>query len=107
MGSIAAQYCDKIILTNEDPYDENPNQILDDIEEGVRAGFRNNPKKFATVNKIIDRKEAIQKIVSLAKKGDVLVSTGKGGETSMCIENNKKIPWDEKAVIEAALNNFS
>ncbi|MCR4275311.1 MAG: UDP-N-acetylmuramyl-tripeptide synthetase [Candidatus Wolfebacteria bacterium] len=107
MGSIAAQYCDKIILTNEDPYDENPNQILDDIEEGVRAGFRNNPKKFATVNKIIDRKEAIQKAVSLAKKGDVVVLTGKGGETFMCIENNKKNLWDEKTVVEEVLNSFS
>ncbi len=103
MGNIAAQYCDKIILTNEDPYDENPNQILDDIEEGVRAGLRNNPKKFATVNKIIDRKEAIQKVFSFAKKGDVVVLTGKGGEVSMCIKNGKKIYWDEKETVLEAL----
>jgi len=106
MGNIAAQYCDKIILTNEDPYDENPNQILDDIEEGVRAGLRNNPKKFATVNKIIDRKEAIQKAISLAKKGDVVVLTGKGDETSMCVENGKKIYWNEKEIVEELLENL-
>ncbi len=98
IGSIADKYCDEIILTNEDPYDENPNQILTDIKSGVPENKK--------IYEIIDRKEAIGKAISLAKKGDVVILTGKGGESSMCIENNKKIPWDERVVVEEALNNF-
>jgi UDP-N-acetylmuramoyl-L-alanyl-D-glutamate--2,6-diaminopimelate ligase len=103
MGEIAAKYCDKIILTNEDPYDENPAAILDDIE----AGFSqiSNFKFQISKNywKIINRKEAIRKALSLAKKDDVVILTGKGGEVWMCIESGKKIPWDEKQIVEELL----
>ncbi|MBI5306229.1 UDP-N-acetylmuramyl-tripeptide synthetase [Candidatus Wolfebacteria bacterium] len=95
MGKIAAQYCDEIILTNEDPYDENPSQILSDIKSGI-SNFQFSISK---IYEIIDRKEAIKKAISLAKKGDVVILTGKGGESWMCVENNKKIPWDEKEIV--------
>jgi len=105
MGEIAAQYCDEIILTNEDPYNENPVNILDDIT----AGFSQIPNsKFQIPKnyyKIIDRQEAIKKALSLARKEDVVILTGKGGESSMCVENNKKIPWDEKKIVEEILEN--
>jgi len=105
MGEIAAQYCDEIILTNEDPYNENPVNILDDIT----AGFSQIPNsKFQIPKnyyKIIDRQEAIKKVLSLARKEDVVILTGKGGESSMCVENNKKIPWDEKKIVEKILEN--
>lgn len=96
MGRIAAKYCDKIILTNEDPYDENPLNIIKDIENG----FSQIPKNYW---KILDRKEAIKKAISLAKKGDVVILTGKGGEVWMCVENDKKIPWDERKIVEEIL----
>ncbi len=100
MGKIAGKYCDKIILTNEDPYDENPLQIINDIEQGIRVNPRSHPRKSAPVYKIVDRKEAIKKALSLAKKGDVVILTGKGGEVWMCIENENKIPWDERKIVE-------
>lgn len=103
MGEIAAKYCDKIILTNEDPYDENPNQILDEIETGFLQ-TKSLKLTAKSLLKIIDRKEAIQKAISLAKKGDVVILTGKGGEVWMCVENNKKIPWDEKQITLDILN---
>jgi UDP-N-acetylmuramoyl-L-alanyl-D-glutamate--2,6-diaminopimelate ligase len=103
MGKIAAEYCDKIILTNEDPYDENPATILDDIE----AGFSQIPNSKFQISKnywkMIDRREAIKKAISLAKRGDVAILTGKGGESWMCVKNNKKIPWDEKKIVEDLL----
>ena len=104
MGKIAARYCDKIILTNEDPYDENPAIILDDIE----AGFSqiSNFKFLISKNywKILDRKKAIKKALSLAKKGDVVILTGKGGEKWMCVENNKKIPWGETEIVKSLIS---
>jgi UDP-N-acetylmuramoyl-L-alanyl-D-glutamate--2,6-diaminopimelate ligase len=101
MGKIAAKYCDKIILTNEDPYDESPLKIINDIEKGIRTNQRNRHK--SAVYKIIDRKKAIKAALSLAKKGDVVILTGKGGEVWMCVENDKKIPWDEKKIVEEEL----
>lgn len=106
MGKIAGQYCDKIILTNEDPYDENPLQIINDIEQGVRVNPRSHPRKSAPVYKIADRREAINKALSLAKKDDAVIFTGKGGEDWMCVENNKKIPWDEKRAVEEGLEKL-
>lgn len=95
MGRVAAAYCDEIILTNEDPYDEQPEKIIEDIFYGCLQ-IKNQKSE---IRKITDRKEAIKKAISLAKKGDVVVLSGKGGEISMCVENNKKIPWDEKKTV--------
>jgi UDP-N-acetylmuramoyl-L-alanyl-D-glutamate--2,6-diaminopimelate ligase len=103
MGRISAQYCDEIILTNEDPYDENPLQIINDIGNGIRVNPRSHPRKSASVYKIVDRREAIKKAISLAKKGDAAVLTGKGGEVWMCVEGEKKISWDEKEIVEKIL----
>lgn len=109
MGKIAAQYCDEIILTNEDPYDENPGQILLDIKFGI-VKSRADILKYISANKlylIIDRREAIKKAIFLAKKGDAVILTGKGGEVWMCVENNKKIPWDEKEIVIEILRRLT
>ena len=92
LGGIADRYCRKIILTNEDPYDEDPKKILEDIEKGIQ-----NKEK---VKKIIDRKEAIKEALKAAKENDVVIITGKGCEPWMCLEKGKKIPWDEKKIVQ-------
>jgi len=104
MGKIAAEYCKAIVLTNEDPYEENPNSILDQIE----SGFSENQKsKIKNQNfgywKILDRKEAIKKAISLAKNGDTVIITGKGSESWLHMAGGKKIAWDEKRVVEEIL----
>lgn len=96
MGKIAARYCDTVILTNEDPYDENPAGILSEIE----AGFSQIPNNHF---KILDRKEAIEKAVSLAGKGDTVVVTGKGSELWLHKAHGEKISWDERAIVEEIL----
>ena len=107
MGKIAAGYCDEIILTNEDPYDENPNSILDEIEFGFGKMENGKWKMEKNYFKIIDRKEAIKKAISLAKKGDVVVLTGKGGEVWMCVEKGKKIEWNERKIVEEILGELN
>ena len=92
LGKIAAQYCDEIILTNEDPYDEDPSQILFEIESGI-FNFQ------FSIFKILDRKEAIKKALVSAKPGDTVVITGKGSESWMCVANGKKIPWSDKQIV--------
>ncbi len=99
LGKIAGQYCDKIILTNEDPYNENEEEILNQIEKGVGR----------ETTKILDRKQAIKKAIQSAKHGDTVIITGKGSEPWMCVANGKKIPWDDRKIakeeIERAMNS--
>ena len=93
MGKMADQYCDQIILTNEDPYDEDPSLILTEIKDGILK------KEPIT---ILDRQAAIKKAVDLAKKGDVVVVTGKGSEPYIHVKNGAKIVWsDTRAVLRA------
>lgn len=96
MGEIASSYADIIILTNEDPFYEDPEQIIDDIEKGVTK------KKNKNYFRIFDRREAIRKALSLAEIGDIVLITGKGAETSLAI-GSQRLPWSERAVIEEEL----
>ena len=105
-GKIAGEYCDKIILANEDPYDENPEDILSDIEEGFYRGAR---KLIKDVDYwiILDRREAIKKAFSMAEKDDVVVMTGKGSETLMMVKGGKSIPWDDREVAREELKQLA
>ncbi|MEK7125106.1 MAG: UDP-N-acetylmuramoyl-L-alanyl-D-glutamate--2,6-diaminopimelate ligase [Patescibacteria group bacterium] len=94
-GTIAERYCDAIILTDEDPYEENPTRIIKQIQSGMH-----NTKKTTV---IMDRRKAIQHAVRQAQQGDTVVITGKGSETSMAIAGGKKIPWSDAGVVQEAL----
>ncbi len=89
LGKIAAKYCDKIILTNEDPYNENPEKIIEDIFVGTKR----------TAEKITDRRGAIKRSLELAKEGDIIIITGKGSEPWLCMEGGKKIAWNEEKIV--------
>ena len=99
MGTIAADHCDEIILTNEDPYDEDPQAIMDEIETGIPQPLREGQHVY----KILDRVQAIEKAVALANEGDVVIGTGKGSEDWIHAAGGRKIPWNERAVFDDAL----
>ena len=90
LGKLAAKYCHEVIVTNEDPYDENPMEIIEQVAEGTMGKAR----------KILDRREAIRKSLELAKPGDVVVITGKGCEPWICVAKGKKIPWDDREIVK-------
>lgn len=95
-GAIAAQYCDGIILADEDPWDENQEEILNQIEAGISKDQK------SKVERILDRRQAIRRAVSVAQPGDIVIITGKGSEVSLALANGKKIPWsDAKEASEA------
>lgn len=100
MGEIAVQYCDEVILTNEDPVDEDPLMILKNIRAGMDEGKAN-------VIEIIDRKEAIEHALSIAKEGDTVAITGKGREPYIRVANGEKIPWSDGDVTEELLRRSS
>ena len=96
MGEIASKYCDKIILTDEDPYDENPEEIINQIKSGI--------SEINKIEVVTDRKKALQTAVLDAKEGDIIVSTGKGSESWIHMTNGKKIPWNEKQIFLDIIN---
>jgi UDP-N-acetylmuramoyl-L-alanyl-D-glutamate--2,6-diaminopimelate ligase len=103
MGKIVGACCDFVIVTNEDPYREDPQQIINEIFSGVVSinGEKNRTSyKEEKINcwRIVDRREAIKKALALAGPGDVVVVTGKGAEETMAI-GKKRIPWNDKKVI--------
>ncbi|MEK7560153.1 MAG: UDP-N-acetylmuramoyl-L-alanyl-D-glutamate--2,6-diaminopimelate ligase [Patescibacteria group bacterium] len=99
MGRIAAEHCNKIILTNEDPYDENPNQILLEIESGI-SNFQ------FPIFKILDRREAIREALKSASAGDTVIITGKGAEPWIMGPNGSKMPWDDREVAKEELKKL-
>ncbi len=103
LGKIAAQYCNEIIITNEDPYDENPLQIIKEVMQGVLK-IKNQKSKIKNINvnvhDILDRREAIKKALSLAKQGDTVIITGKGCEPSICLAKGKRMPWDDRRIVK-------
>lgn len=95
-GEIIGQYSDIAIVTHEDSWTEDPQSIIDQIIPGLlKAGKIINHNLFV----IIDRKEAIEKAISLAKPNDIIVITGKGAETKMFYPDHQ-IPWNEKRITE-------
>ncbi len=98
-GKIAAEYCDEIILTDEDPYDEDPTVVVKEIRSGILGG----DPELANVHEVLDRREAIKKAVALARPGDVMIGTGKGSEDWIHVAHGKKVPWNERRVFEEAL----
>lgn len=100
MGEMAGKYADLIVLTAEDPRTEDVNQIIEEIAQGV---LREGVKEGKTFFRIPDRKEAIKfAIQKLAKKGDIVVTCGKGHEKSMCYGKTEK-PWNEYEVVQKAI----
>lgn len=89
LGQLAGKYCDEVIITNEDPYDEKPMEIINQVAKGTGRKAK----------KILNRREAINQALRIAKEGDIIIITGKGCELSICISNGKKIPWDDREIV--------
>ena len=96
-GAIADEFADIIIITNEDPYSEDPEKIMDQVMFGIK-------KKELNKNlfRISDRREAIEKAIEIAEKDDLVIITGKGAEQFM-ICGDEKIPWDDREVVRGAI----
>ena len=101
LGRIASETSDIIILCNEDPYSENPASIIEEISAGF-SQIQNPNFKF---QKIEDRREAINRALSLAQKDDIVLILGKGTEQTMVI-GNQKFKWDDRDVVREELKKL-
>jgi UDP-N-acetylmuramoyl-L-alanyl-D-glutamate--2,6-diaminopimelate ligase len=98
LGKIADDYCDEIIITNEDPYDENPMKIINDVASGLTVH---------TPTIILNRREAIAHAFSLAGKGDTVLITGKGTDPYIMGPNGTKEVWDDAKVAREELEKLT
>ncbi|MEK7072775.1 MAG: UDP-N-acetylmuramoyl-L-alanyl-D-glutamate--2,6-diaminopimelate ligase [Patescibacteria group bacterium] len=100
LGRLAASHSDYVIITNEDPYDDDPMEIINEVAKGAEDGGKELNKNLF---KILDRREAIQRAISLADESDLVLLTGKGCEQAIVVKNGQKIPWDERQVAREIL----
>lgn len=100
MARVADTFADEIILTNEDPYDEDPDRIISEM----LPGFKLHEPKI-----IMDRREAIHEAISRAASGDAVLITGKGTDPYIMLAHGKKLPWSDYKVareeLEKVLSN--
>jgi UDP-N-acetylmuramoyl-L-alanyl-D-glutamate--2,6-diaminopimelate ligase len=96
MGEIAEKYCEQVILTNEDPYNEDPEKIVKEMHI--------NMKKEPTV--IMDRRKAIAHALSQAQENDVVLISGKGTDPYIMEANGKRIPWSDARVAKEELETL-
>ncbi len=96
MARIAEEACAEVILTNEDPYDEDPRAIVDEMA----AGARRKPQI------IMDRREAIRYALSQAKEGDAVLVSGKGTDPYIMGPRGAKEPWSDALVVREELERL-
>ena len=92
MAKAAAKYADQLIITSDNPRDENPESIIDDI----LSGLNDTEIPFDVV---VDRIEAIYHSLKIAKPGDIIVLAGKGHEDYQVLPGNKHIHFDERETV--------
>ena len=99
MGEIAARGADRIFLTDEESYDEDPAAIRTMIYDGIESA-----KGAIKTTEIADRRDAIAKALSVAKKGDTVLVTGMGHEQFRIIVGERQ-PWSDAQVIRDILDD--
>lgn len=97
MGEIAAKLADRIFLTDEESYNEDPDQIRAQIYEGIEKA-----KGQVRTTEVADRREAIKKAIEVAKKGDTILVTGMGHEVYRIV-NGERLPWNDEQVVRELL----
>ncbi len=99
MGRLLAESADGLIVTNDDPYGEDPEQIANQLIQGIQQAGRLEAGKSWW--KVLDRRQAILQAMSMAGEGDVVAILGKGAEQWQVFAD-KKIPWDDRRIAAEA-----
>lgn len=96
MAAAAAEHADFLIVTSDNPRNEDPDEIISDVLKGLEG-------KTTPYIRITDRREAIFWAVKNAEKGDIIVLAGKGHEDYQILAGGVKIHFDEREVVAQAL----
>ena len=101
MGQVAAQEADRVILTSDNPRDEDPLAILREIEAGIQPLGKVRGRDYWVIP---DRREAIFEAIRMARPGDFVLLAGKGHETYQIV-GPRKLPFDDRQVAAEALRS--
>jgi len=102
MGEIVGRCADVVVVSNVDPYEDDPTPIVEDIAKAsLQAGKIRGKNLFV----IEDRREGIRKCFEVAEPGDVVIITGKGAEQSMIV-GGISTPWDDRVVVREELKKI-
>lgn len=104
LGKLAGEFTDIAIITDEDPFDEDPNQIIHDIATSALATDKKT--EGMSLFQIPDRKAAISKALSLAEPGDLVLITGKGAEQKIARAGGYYEPWDDRVIVKEILSQL-
>lgn len=105
MGEIAARNAQVVIITMDDPYDDEPDVIANQILEGARRAMEETGKQ-TEIMYVRDRQAAIRRALELARPGDLVLITGKGAEQKMALQHGTYIDWDDRAVVREELKRL-
>ena len=96
MAAAAAKYADRLIVTSDNPRNEEPEAIIQDILAGLEG-------ESIPCDVVTDRREAIYHSLKIAEKGDIIVLAGKGHEDYQVLADNVRIHFDEREVVADGL----
>lgn len=96
MAAAAAKYADRLIITSDNPRNENPEAIIEDILKGIE-------NSEIPYDVVADRRDAIYYGLKIAEKGDIIVLAGKGHEDYQVLANMERIHFDEREVVADGL----
>jgi UDP-N-acetylmuramoyl-L-alanyl-D-glutamate--2,6-diaminopimelate ligase len=100
VGEYVGKHADIVFVTDEDPYDDDPVQIMRDVAGAVEKKGKNPGKDLFIIE---ERREAIERAIMMAEAGDIVLITGKGSEQGMCVAGGVIIPWDDRVEVRRAL----
>jgi UDP-N-acetylmuramoyl-L-alanyl-D-glutamate--2,6-diaminopimelate ligase len=94
MAKTAAFFSDYVVITSDNPRNESPEDIIDDIRKGL-------PREFNDFKIVVDRKKAIEHALSMAQRGDIVLIAGKGHENYQVLKDTTVAFDDRKAAYDA------
>ena len=99
MGEVSGRVADYSIITTDNPRTENPEEIIKEIEEGIK-------KTKGKYTVVVDRKEAIKEAIKMMNNRDIVVLAGKGHEPYQEI-NGIKYPFDEREIVKDIIDELN
>lgn len=98
IGAIVSKYADVMVVTNEDPYTEDPEKIIEEVWAGV-------DQSKTEAHRIFNRRKAIEFLLNKAESGDIVILCGKGSDTTMWVKHGQ-IPWNEREIAREILQSI-
>lgn len=101
LGKMASEFADKVLITTDDPYDEDPEKLALLMKSGTLGISQEDDKHNVSIE--LDRRKAIHEALKAASEGDIVLITGKGADQKMALANDTYIDWDDRLVAREEL----